>query len=262
MCKITNDSFPEAIAIRVYVGFLLFYNNLVFKICENRRIQSLQNSGLRKWLLCPAVGGESIKEATERDEFRSFLLSDLESYFAIENNLSPAFTVFSSLGGKRTSILSVEDTAQYLMSVLPSESSGSFPFTANFLEHRLKLVTVKHEKFDITEERFSRHIRKDLEFLRPMCISGRRQPWTAADARPNVLRPSFDLDFVMDRLSNSTDQKLMLSLARYGESENIYEAAVIARIALELTVSLHSQQQLDLINETLVLNDEEIELLN
>lgn len=126
MWPLTEDSFPEAIALRIYAVYLIFKNSKIFVASDSPNSTSIN----------PIQNQEKSKSTVKVG--RKYFDSDLERYFAIENNLTPRFKILST-GKGSDAILSFEETVHFLLHLQPQLSTVR-PFTSFFLDKRLGIA--------------------------------------------------------------------------------------------------------------------------
>lgn len=218
MGDLTEDTFPEAIAIRVYAGYIMRASAMKFNSCA-KKTMATEGTNNYNWILCrdPKDKDESLSRVSEN------FIKDLENYFAIQNNLTPTFIILS-LTQDHKGLINYMETMQLLISIIPEDESR-MPHASLFLADSTKighaqLITepsVQESIFDhemtqdSLEKVISAKVFKTGEHKCGVIPLASRQSY-------NLLRPKFTDELLYSMIKNdSPDAVALRNLLQYGQ---------------------------------------------
>lgn len=233
MKKITFDTFPEALALRLLAGYMIHSNAVKYNICASKRCGVKEDQNMSNWFICRDVENDETAK-----KINGLILNDIERYFGVEKNLTPRFTIFSLREG-RDGFLSYEETMQYLMAVMP-KTCKFMPFTATFLSNHTRLLTARGcSSVDEGGSMYSVIIEnKDFNY-RQLCLNthecASRMVRAESSLEYNILRPRLNPSMVQQMISSTPfPRQALFNLIRYGRGERDVDY-LLCRIALEIT---------------------------
>lgn len=224
MSERTKDFFPEAVAIRIYVAYLIGANAVTFNSCSLRQKREADTMGTSmKWKVC-------------KKAISTHLLKDFEIYFAIENNLSPLFTILD-LRDERKGLLSRDESIQLLFEHWKPENSHAYPDTVMFLSENLKIATKSIEYVTNESSEVNPRLIEDInDIIYPRSHSSITTQIIPADQirKINFARPHISVQTLKKICKNSDAHEFIYNLVKYCDGSTFFKELKIGRLALKL----------------------------